>query len=82
MRSDSGTSPCNFDTLANHGVNKPCLAGSAQGTGAKGAEADADGVADNAADGEMGGEEGWLMDNPILQSLLRLPCAEDRLTFL
>jgi hypothetical protein len=62
--------------LAIHGVNKPCLVGSAQGTAA--------GVvnegAKEALDGKMGGKGGWLMDNPILQSLLRPPWVGNRLT--
>jgi hypothetical protein len=43
--------------------NKRWRAGSAHGT--------ADTGEDTAVEEKMGEEEGWLMDNPILQSLLR-----------
>jgi hypothetical protein len=54
--------------------NKRWRAGSAHGT--------ADTGEDTAVEEKMGEEEGWLMDNPILQSLLQPQRGGDRLILL
>jgi hypothetical protein len=70
MRKLSGTNPCGSAVLAIHVMNLCWRAGSAQVTVEAGAE--------QAADGTMGEDEGWLMDNPILQTPLLSWSDKDR----